>query len=370
MDAMKVVLRLAALYLCSNIGFAYADEGFDACVSVYRDSTRNLNQSFKEQSEIQTYFNQHCEKNGEIKTSSAGLNLEAVVYAIPFKFGASSNSAKEKMQEFCKTASSYEFNQSAEFQSSNQVVVDALSNFNQCLAIAGQNLIITHTLQHPESVTISGRWKTAVTKGVKLNQVLYDNSKLQCTSTTLTKDGKVVKVNDQRSWEIPEGFSLSCVRKSKISGGAAVFERATIGLSTTLGDYSFVLQADKLNDFTLSSQAEASYNQLKSDYDTLLGQYQQSTVDLQNSKAAYNRKDSYSVIFYMGNSLDPWKAQLWNANPRNFEAIGGDKNEIQRLKGLKTACAEGYTGEMANFFLNYNGGSTGNTFYEVICRRP
>jgi hypothetical protein len=370
---MKKVWATAFLGLCVSTGLSYADEGYDACVTVYQDSTRNLNQSVKEQAEIQSYFNLHCEKNGETKTSSASANLEFIVKAIPFKFSGNSSSAKEKMQEFCKTVSSYEFNQSAEFQASNLVVVDALSNFNQCLSIAGQQLIITHTFNYPESVTISGRWKTANTDGQFLNQVVYDKNKVVCTSTNLTKDGKVVTVDDQKAWAIAKNFSLSCKRKATVSAGITNFERSTIGLSTTLGDYSIVLQADKLNDFAVASQAAQRFDQLNSEHNSLLAQQQQTAKELQDAKEAYSSKDSYSVILYHGNNLG-FFATLFAANPRNFETTNcpkiGAAGEKQLQDGVRNSCEAGYEGKNVRTFLDYNGGPCGNTFSEIRCERP
>lgn len=346
---------------------AFAEEGYDACVSVYANSTRNINQEYREQIQVNQLFNEHCEQNGELRTSGGSIDFEGVVKAIPVKIGVSGNSAKEKMQSFCKIAQTYSLNNSAEFNFANQVVVDALSSFNQCLAIASERLVITHSAQGAESVIINGRWRDGITQGVYLDTITFDPNLIGCSSTSFSADGSSETVGDKRL-ELSKNFNIACRRLPKSQEGDLVYAEANIGLGTSLGTYSIKLYDERILGFTNAQDAIENYEQLSRERDTIASNLSTVTTSLEDVRAAYDRKDAYSVILYHGSTLGLF-TQIWNVNPRNFKSVACPKNDAQFNPAMASACESGYSPTYVRMFWDFGGGPCGNTFHELKCVR-
>jgi hypothetical protein len=367
-----ISLSFCAALFSSNLVYGQSAEIASACTSVYDGATRNLDINYRQQSELRNFYSQHCETNGEVKSSSANLDFDVVIKAIPFKIGGSGSSSKEKFQDFCKTNQEFATSQSSELNFSNRVVTDALLSFNQCLNIAaqsGQRLIITHTEQPPSSVIISGRWKDSVTEGVSLQAIAYEEDKVKCFSKSFTTDGSEEEIaKNSAEKKLLKNFSIRCDRVGIDANGKRKFERAVIGLSTTIGSYDVSLSEDAQLGFALASEVEVKFAQLEQEKNALVGSLQSTAAELQSLKEKYERKEDYSVILYHGNNLG-FFSSLWSVNPRLFEQTNCPKNDEMLQKGLKNACQEGFTPRDIGVFWDFTGGPCGNTFREIRCER-
>lgn len=360
-------IPLSALFLIFSCISALADEGYDACVAVYANSTRNINQEYREQIQINQVFNEHCEQSGELRTSGGSIDFEGVLKAIPMKIGISGGSAKEKMQSFCKIAQAYSLNNSADFVFANQVVVDALSSFNQCLAIASERLVITHSTQGAESVIINGRWRDGITQGVYLDAITFDPNHITCSSTSFSADGSSEKIGDKRL-ELSKNFNIACRRLPKAEAGDLLYAEANIGLGTSLGTYSIKLYDERILGFTNAEDAIENYAQLSKERDALVSSLSTITTNLDEARASYDQKDAYSVILYHGSTLG-FFGQLWNVNPKNFKSVACPKNDAQFNPAMASACEAGYSPTYVRMFWDFAGGPCGNTFHELKCVR-
>jgi hypothetical protein len=199
-----------------------------------------------------------------VNTSTGSIGLEATVKAIPFKFSESNNDNQSRLQEFCRVGMANNYFQSSRYDYNNNVVVAALSNFNECLRLENQGLRITHEEQPPRSVIIFGD----KTKGIDFNLdvIEYDPLLISCFSPSFSDDGTSVKVGPGDPARIVKrNFSISCTRNAVVEGGKSYYPPAKIGLSTALGPYTVTLQEDTLNGFFLASQAKAAFDQAVAD---------------------------------------------------------------------------------------------------------
>jgi hypothetical protein len=235
---------LFALSTISSHSFA-AD-----CATVYSNATRNITSIQRQQTELSYYFNQHCQKSGEINESSLGVGIDAVVKKIPFTFSANSSSSKSKLEEFCKVGVQ---------QNYFEVVVASLNSFNQCIALENRGLRLTHQEQPPQSVLIYAELTNNFT-AASLDAVAYDSKALDCKSTGFATDGSAIVVDGSKSLKIAKNFTITCTRKAKTEGGKTYYPRAVVGVSTSLGPYSVEMIEDQLFGFMLASQAKANYD--------------------------------------------------------------------------------------------------------------
>src|ERR1700676_2746938 len=230
------------------------------CVSVYQNATRNVEIVRRQQTELNYLFNQYCYKDGSVNNSSFSVGIDAVVKQIPFKFSLGSTDNQSKMQEFCKTGVQQNFFQATQYDTSDTVVVDALSNFNECLRLENKGLRITHQEQAPRSVLIFGELTNNFT-AANLDIVEYDKDCVSCSTPDFSANKSSIKVGpNDPSRPITKNFTISCVRTAVKDKDGSYFPPVKIGLSTSLGPYTASLVEDTLNGFMLASQAKANFD--------------------------------------------------------------------------------------------------------------
>ena len=229
------------------------------CASVYSNATRNITSIQRQQTELSYYFNQHCQKSGEVNESSLGIGVEAVVKKIPFTFSTTSSSSKSKLEEFCKVGVQQNYFSASSSDFRDEVVVASLNSFNQCIALENRGLRLTHQEQPPQSVLIYAELTNNFT-AASLDAVAYDSKALDCRSTGFASDGSAIVVDGSKSLKIAKNFTITCTRKPKTEGGKTYYPRAVVGVSTSLGPYSVELIEDQLFGFMLASQAKANYD--------------------------------------------------------------------------------------------------------------
>ncbi len=298
-------------------------------------------------------------KNGSVKSSSASGNLTLPFDASPINLSVAGNSGHQKIQEFCKAGASSNFSSSNILTRASTVVVDALRSFNDCVALKGKGLNITHSEQFPESVIFYGEFVNR-TSTVTLDIVDYDADKVTCTSSNFSWLGTREKVSGDQK-KIPSNFNITCRRIPINLPGSFKYPRATVAISTSLGPYNVVLQEDDLQGFALASEAKKETDRLSKIVEDL-------QMETGNLKAAAARADSYSVILYHGNNLG-FNGQIFSRSAKLFKTVGCPKNDAQFQPGVKNACIPGYEAQYVGLLWDYSGGTCGNTFHELKCVR-
>jgi hypothetical protein len=103
-----------------------------SCDDVYRDNVRNRDFSEKNWSSLNTLYDQLCTSSGEKRNSSWNASLDVIVEDIPIGMTGGGKDASEKTSNFCHYYNSYRYDASHKEIKTDDVVVDALNNYNVC----------------------------------------------------------------------------------------------------------------------------------------------------------------------------------------------------------------------------------------------
>lgn len=229
------------------------------CGEVYAAATHNVRTNERESSELLYYYNKLCLKSGEVNKSVSGASLDAILEKVPFKFAFSSTTSTEKALEFCRVGNTLSTQWEKESSFVSTVVAEALSGFNECKAIEMQGILITHQLQPPQSLIITGS-PHKISK-LEVGSVTLNN--MTCDSTSFSKDGSRQPFDGSHELKIPEnGFSIACTRTNNVAEGKAVYPRASMGMGTSIGPYTIILQDEELNGYDLASTNRNAYETL------------------------------------------------------------------------------------------------------------
>lgn len=288
---MRITLTVfisAIIFTCFTSSVAFSSPS--DCTNVYNNATRNISFSQKQKKELSYYFNQHCQINGEINESSLSVGVDVIVKQIPFNFSANSNSAKQKLEEFCKMGVEHNYSSSMQTDFRDEVVVAALNNFNQCLALDSRGLRITHEEQPPESVIIHGALTNMYTSPT-LDAITYSDN-VSCSSNNFSANGNAIKLIGDQSLKIKKNFAITCKRIGKTENGQTYYPRAIIGLATSLGPYTVELSEDQLYGFMLASQAKNNYDIMSSQMNNAI---QERNAAIAREKSLEDRLSRVSV---------------------------------------------------------------------------
>ena len=255
------VLTFAAAFPC--ICFSQ-DDALQACVDIYKNSTRDYSQSQQTNIELARSFNSFCKKDGSVNTSATGVGLDAVIQSIPFKFAFNNTNSQQKMEEFCKVGSSQYDSWNLGSASSSTVNTDSLSNFNNCIALANSGLHIKVAISQPNTLVVSG-YASGGYSGF-INTVAYDGSAMSCRSSDFNPSHKPAPINGPVHLSTQNPFAITCTKTPQAqSNGAIFYQRATLTIAAgAVSPLAIVFPSDTLNGYELASQAAVAVSQAAS----------------------------------------------------------------------------------------------------------
>lgn len=223
------------------------------CESVYSTAVRNVDLETRTLVETNDLFSKHCESNGSMRQSSAGLDLTIPIKGIVVGFSGSQAEAQQEMQKFCKSyAQNFARNESF-YKLSNFVVTDALKSYNQCKAIEVNKVAISHLATESRSLVVSVSFNPA-TANVQVFGVQYDKTLATCRSDVY---GKGVQVVDESSGSVRAAgpFAIACDRIAEQSkDGEKKFPRLEVLVNTSAGPYAVTMPVETVLGFDLASQ--------------------------------------------------------------------------------------------------------------------
>jgi hypothetical protein len=264
---MKTWVAAAGVGLALGASFQVAAQLGD-CAMVYIGATQNVTNEERQASFLNVSYNLYCERNGEVRSSTYALDLQAIVKAIPLSFSAAATDDRAKIQEFCKVGWSNNAFSERLSSSARIVAVDALKSFNECRALEIKSLKISMVQSHPEFLTISGTI-TNPDLNPSVDGIQYNRDLVTCESTSFSNGRKEVldpARNVRRRFR--GSFSIQCARKPQKQASLTFYPRATVSLATSQGPYSVVLAEDQMYGFVLASQSKAQYNRVEAERDT------------------------------------------------------------------------------------------------------
>ena len=242
------------------------------------------------------------------------------------------------------------------------MVSDALSSFNECLALAKDDLIITHTVSPPFGVIISGTFTNA-TANIALDSVLLESDKITCTSTNFSEDGTAEIIDDGQGYPLNnDNFSIACTRTPVPTGdGGVYYPETSISLSTTASDYVVRLRDETHLGFAMASDAQAAHdnvmnllNQAIADREALTNQVNtlSSRIDSLNASVSGTEIRRY----YQGDNPANVGRDTWtNCGPTVNDSL------------ISSACRGGYAMRDNRVVMSTPGGPCGHTVWAVAC---
>lgn len=248
-----MIRSLAAATSLSLLALPSLGQGSSTCQSVYADSVRNVDIQSRVLTEQDDLFSRHCESNGSLKSSSANVDLTIPVKTIKVGFSGGHTEAKQTMQEFCKTHSERLSRFDSFYQLNNRVVVDALQSFNQCVALEGKWVQISHVATDSRALVVRVGFNPAE-QNVTLNSVQYDPAVATCR-TNISGDGTPIQLSSSTGQITAKGpFSIACERIALPTlSGDRKFGRLELLVDTNQGAYSVSMPTEEMLGYDLAN---------------------------------------------------------------------------------------------------------------------
>lgn len=301
-------------FLLSTVAAFHA--AAQTCASVYSEATRNVDVYTRTIAEQRSTFNEHCETNGSMRSSSSSQDLTIPVKAFKASFSGTAQEARQEMQDFCKTYASNVQKYDGMYRLNDSVSVDALRSFNQCVALERSSVNVSHSATPSRSVVVRVDLNPATTN-VVLRAVRYDSNVAQCTSTINGATPTVI-VADTPEFKATSPFSVVCDRKpEKTQAGELRFPRFELLIDTNFGPYTVVMPTEGVLNYDLASvNAKRAENAalveagLKKEVDDLQRQNVQLKSDVSAVTTKMNGLKFTSIHFIMQGQGAPWPCPL------------------------------------------------------------
>lgn len=214
---------------------------------------------------LNSVFDQYCEQNGESKSSSVGVGLEAVIKAIPVKFTGSYDSSSQGMKNFCKTYASSSSLQQRQFTYNEKITDKALDTLTKCFQLQSQGVTITHSIVNKEKTEFY--LKAEVFKPLTF-QGVNTSATVSCTGIV---NGKASLLNEKTNFSVTKSQSFVCTRSPSVVPGAStkVYEESAIIVLTDLGNYPVLLPRDERLSESMASDLDKELGKLKTNISTV-----------------------------------------------------------------------------------------------------
>lgn len=338
--AVRMVVSVLYIYSCQ----AMASD----CADVYASATRNIKANERQASELLYFFNKHCESNGEISSATTGVNFEAVVKAIPMKFGAENSTAQQKLSEFCKIGTSLSTQWENESSYSSTVIVPSLVNFNECVALQNKGVRITHATQEPTSVMITGDRTDA--NLIYIDAAAFNN--MTCSSASFSSNGSKEPFDGGKRLKVPDtGFNISCQRKEIVESGKKTYPLASVAIGTSEGSYTVVMPDEEFYGYDVASANRAKFTALMTEKNQLSAELGDKIRNLQT------RLDNVSVR--------PFAFHVADGPTFNNVPFAGDVNAVTPYAA--SVCNPDGSVPVLQVMTSFSGGGHGITTYAGAC---
>ncbi len=250
------------------------------CGQVYTNAVANVSVSTRHETELSYLFSEHCETSGELRRSSAGVDLTVPVGKINIGFKGSKSDAEEAMRDFCKTRQEDSEYNLETYDFDRTIVVEALKSLNQCIALENAGVTLSHSFQEPASVVIRADFDPAKTN-LEFRGVTFDVSQGNCRSASLSKGPEMQRVTPETgAFKLEKSFSIICDRTSTDTSEGKKFQRFSFAMDTNHGTYSLVLPPEDLLGYDLSSQNKQRADQMAKENAELVRRMEGATARL------------------------------------------------------------------------------------------
>jgi hypothetical protein len=236
------------------------------CESVYERATRNFLFTEDSHSELFALFDKVCERTGDLKTETTDTEADVVIKAVPIKFQGAHASSRDRVRNFCREYRSTRMSDKLSRVRTSDVVVEALENFNICMAVdADFDINVEHAFVDPGAIIFDFKFRGVNTR-LSVSDVAHSKN-IQCTSTNIKRDGdddgRVTFGPEQDNIIAESSFNIVCRRVGEEDGaGGTQYQPAFVGIATDLGTYKVSMPADEIYSAELASDARAQISSL------------------------------------------------------------------------------------------------------------
>jgi hypothetical protein len=255
---MAKSVRVVALTLGALPVLAIAQ---DLQCPTYAKALKDVLINASSSSSLQSIYDQHCQSNSSGSSTSAGIGLDAVVKAIPFKFTGTYGSSSEAMQNFCKTYQSIASSQQETNSYEYRVASKTHDTVIECLRLQSQGVTVSHSIASTQSSNFF--LKSGVTQKIQVSGI-HVSGDVKCEGAT---GGKTVAMTGATSLDVPKTLSFHCRRAAgsfnvagkQVSG----YAEGTITVLTNFGNYSMIWPREEVLSENLASVINSEVAQLK-----------------------------------------------------------------------------------------------------------
>ncbi|MGD9614441.1 MAG: hypothetical protein AB7H90_08590 [Alphaproteobacteria bacterium] len=261
----RLIALSSAFFTVTFLHQAHAQNAVAVCLAMVTEAARNVGLQTSNTSFLNTIFNNYCEQNGSVKTSSSNVGFSALAGGIPIGLTGGSSDAQAQQRNFCSNYAST-FASSSESTSFQSIVVEkALQSANQCLAIAEK-------AQAPISYSILTPQRMAITFGIPSGQSLNirgidHESTVKCVGSKIDGGGTIEYAAGvgQTMTAAAGSHAVSCTREPiASSGGTAQYNATSLLVDTNFGHLNIFWPQETVLPLTSASQLQALISSLES----------------------------------------------------------------------------------------------------------
>lgn len=248
---------------------ASAQSAHDACITLITSGLREYSINTESDAYLLNVFSHHCEKSGQVKTSTFGFGLDVVVSEIPFGLKGKSDNSRESMTNFCKNYAEVEQKNRKVDRREEKIVREAYRSFDACMVMANSGVIVRHDIRSFNDVVffISPNYNGKISiKGIQTPP--HVTCKGQHPNRELGSPAEVFDLNTSVSLNPTQSMNMVCTRSGRESADVEgiVYDEAVITMQTDIrpeGNYSAYLPDDRKIPETRASVLAQQMSQLE-----------------------------------------------------------------------------------------------------------
>lgn len=331
-----------------------ADE--NACVAIYENSTKNFETSHRKRVENTYLFNLYCESSGEAKAFTSSASVSFPIKGIPIQASGDGKWSESELKDFCKIGVDKKYYESSETNYGSYVVGGALDSFNRCLEFSGKEIVVTHSENAPEGVTINFNFKDTG-KEIDVHGVNANDDKIKCIATGVPNAGDRTVVGFGKGFVgQKKDFAIQCKRIALDENGKTYYPPMNIVVSTSEGNYPITLGADTLNGYYFANESKRAL-----DAAIIAKNKAESTLR--------NEVDTKNVLIKLVATFEVMSVYFGDQYTASY--MGDTRSDCTNQKQpiIDYACtSKGKIRISQKQVASQAGGRCGHTWYAVMCR--
>lgn len=292
-------MRVTAL-LIAALSMSGSAIAADNCRRVYENAVRNVSVDTDDSTSLISIFDEHCENNGSVRSSTTEVKADVVIKKVPVKFWGSHQGSRERFQNFCKTYQAERFSQENQSRYRNEVVTRALELFNQCEALSIQGVQIAH-YENVSDVVVD----FSMRRGIDFEIQGVSTVNAQCG--VVTGDAPRRVLNKETSFKPPANtnFGMICTRTERQDRDKIVYDPATVTIASNFGPYTISLWKEEVWGPPLASVHAREFSKITDENKSKTKEVETLKSELSAMENRMNNANIKTYLFHIGEHARP-----------------------------------------------------------------